>query len=228
MGDAYRSLWTAGEERSCDQRGATWVVTDKDKAAKKACTARCAALLRGKRQRDARVASGSGSKERGWCPVYFPICRCGRVFCARSRQQKHCSDECGYLAVKAAMADRYAADPGYRERVIAVAQARRATALGLGSKRMLLSALAERDGWVCRLCSQPIDPAATVKGIKPSLDHVVPLSRGGTHDLSNVQLAHYLCNLSKGPRVAPSAAAMLRVRALLAEHTTLAVPALVG
>ena len=30
-----------------------------------------------------------------------------------------------------------------------------------------------------------------------SLDHIVPLSRGGTHTLDNVQLAHLACNERK-------------------------------
>ncbi len=38
----------------------------------------------------------------------------------------------------------------------------------------------------------------------PSIDHVVPLSRGGSNHPSNLQLAHLLCNLSKGNRIFPS------------------------
>lgn len=36
--------------------------------------------------------------------------------------------------------------------------------------------------------------------MRPSIDHIVPLSQGGTHELANVQLAHYRCNLSKNNR----------------------------
>jgi 5-methylcytosine-specific restriction endonuclease McrA len=32
------------------------------------------------------------------------------------------------------------------------------------------------------------------------LDHIVPLSRGGTHEPSNVQLAHYGCNSKRGAK----------------------------
>ena len=35
----------------------------------------------------------------------------------------------------------------------------------------------------------------------PSVDHVVPLSRGGDDTLANVKLSHLTCNLSKGNRV---------------------------
>lgn len=30
-----------------------------------------------------------------------------------------------------------------------------------------------------------------------SIDHIVPLSQGGTNDLTNLQLAHLRCNLRK-------------------------------
>ncbi|WP_158070491.1 HNH endonuclease [Streptomyces luteocolor] len=36
--------------------------------------------------------------------------------------------------------------------------------------------------------------------MSPSLDHVIPLSRGGSHRRDNVQLAHLRCNLRKNNR----------------------------
>jgi 5-methylcytosine-specific restriction endonuclease McrA len=195
------------------------MVANKDDAAKVACTGACAQRQRHERERAAREAAGVETVEdlQRFCPVYFPPCaHCGRRFCARRSTTRFCGQTCREAAGLARLLARYATDPAVRERSIAHAQARRATRLGLGSKRMLLSALAERDGWTCQLCRQPLDPATTVKALKPSLDHVVPLSRGGSHDLSNVQLAHYACNLSKGNRSAPSAAMVQRVAELLA------------
>lgn len=58
-----------------------------------------------------------------------------------------------------------------------------------------------RDGWTCRLCMQPIDPEiAWPNPMSPSVDHVIPLSRGGAHAMHNVQSAHLGCNSSKGDR----------------------------
>ena len=37
-----------------------------------------------------------------------------------------------------------------------------------------------------------------VGGEYPSIDHVVPLSKGGTHTWDNVHLAHKRCNMVKG------------------------------
>lgn len=63
--------------------------------------------------------------------------------------------------------------------------------------------LAERDQWQCKLCNQVISKDAKhYKGNLdlqgPSLDHIVPVSLGGTHTWDNVQLAHYYCNSIRG------------------------------
>ena len=31
-----------------------------------------------------------------------------------------------------------------------------------------------------------------------SIDHVNPVSKGGTHDLANLAVAHRICNIKKG------------------------------
>ena len=35
----------------------------------------------------------------------------------------------------------------------------------------------------------------------PTIDHIVPLARGGCHSWDNIQLAHFYCNTAKGARV---------------------------
>ena len=49
----------------------------------------------------------------------------------------------------------------------------------------------ERDAYTCNYCG---GPAATV-------DHVIPASRGGTHDMANLVAACAGCNFAKGNRV---------------------------
>jgi 5-methylcytosine-specific restriction endonuclease McrA len=68
----------------------------------------------------------------------------------------------------------------------------------------------ERDGWTCKLCGQPIDRSIAWPHPKsPSLDHIVPLSRGGAHSMGNVQSAHLGCNSSKGNRLMVDAVSTL-------------------
>lgn len=69
----------------------------------------------------------------------------------------------------------------------------RERAAGGRIKKKDLKALWQRQGHICALCNQFME--------KPSIDHIVPLSKGGTNDLSNLQLACLVCNLRKGAKV---------------------------
>jgi len=63
-------------------------------------------------------------------------------------------------------------------------------------------AVFERDGWMCGICELPVDRDAKWPDPgAPTLDHVVPMSRGGGHVLANVQLGHFYCNTVKGNRL---------------------------
>lgn len=56
----------------------------------------------------------------------------------------------------------------------------------------------ERDEWTCGICQLPVDRALMYPDPgSPSLDHVIPLARGGSHTYDNVQLAHFVCNWRK-------------------------------
>jgi len=60
----------------------------------------------------------------------------------------------------------------------------------------------ERDGFMCLLCFEPL--RLDVKAphpLTPSIDHIIPLSRGGAHSYANIQSAHLVCNVAKGARI---------------------------
>lgn len=60
----------------------------------------------------------------------------------------------------------------------------------------------ERDEWTCGICSGSVDQSlAWPDGGSASLDHVNPISLGGTHTRDNVRLAHLGCNIRRGNRV---------------------------
>lgn len=61
----------------------------------------------------------------------------------------------------------------------------------------------DRDGWCCGLCGQQVDKTLPYPDpMSPSLDHVVPLSRGGAHTYANTQITHLKCNVAKGAKTA--------------------------
>jgi 5-methylcytosine-specific restriction endonuclease McrA len=60
-------------------------------------------------------------------------------------------------------------------------------------------ALFARDGWACQLCSEPVDYAASPQSDwYPTLDHIVPRSKGGGNEESNLRTAHRWCNSVRG------------------------------
>jgi 5-methylcytosine-specific restriction endonuclease McrA len=60
----------------------------------------------------------------------------------------------------------------------------------------------ERDNGCCQLCGNPIDRSIQwPHPLSMTIDHIRPLILGGTHEPSNVQLAHAVCNSRKGDRI---------------------------
>ena len=87
----------------------------------------------------------------------------------------------------------------------AIRRARERNAPSVESVNRLV--VAERDGWICQLCGEPID--AALEYPDPgylNVDHVVPLSKGGGHTYSNVQASHAVCNNRKNNRLLSGAA----------------------
>lgn len=79
---------------------------------------------------------------------------------------------------------------------------RRALKLAVPSEPYTVDFLAERDEFICHLCGDLVDMTLFWPDrYSPSVDHVIPLSRGGDDTLANVKLSHLTCNLSKGNRV---------------------------
>ena len=63
------------------------------------------------------------------------------------------------------------------------------------------TAIYRRDGFICWLCGEATEPDVDPSdGRYPSLDHVVPRSRGGADSAENLRCAHRLCNSIKGAR----------------------------
>ena len=73
---------------------------------------------------------------------------------------------------------------------------RRALRLGKAAKFIDRQEIFERDEGLCGICGESVD-----RNENWELDHVIPLSRGGSHTFDNVQVSHRRCNRSKGTRL---------------------------
>lgn len=74
---------------------------------------------------------------------------------------------------------------------------------GRNGELVLLQDLVARCGVICAWCGEAIDLRVEWPDpLSKSIDHIVPISRGGSHELSNCQLMHLGCNSQKGDRLA--------------------------
>ncbi|TXG90682.1 HNH endonuclease [Rhodococcus rhodnii] len=121
------------------------------------------------------------------CRVFITDCaHCGRTFATRYTIST-CSDEC----TEARRRD------GKRAGKLRRRALQRSAFVANVSPRSVY----ERDGWRCHLCRKPINRNAQAPHPKaPTIDHVIPLAAGGTHEPANCRAAHFLCNARKSHR----------------------------
>lgn len=129
---------------------------------------------------------------------------CGRQFAIRPEiplsTQWYCTDDCQAVAKTAR-----SREIEHRRR----ARFRKAFVAPVSFRK-----ICERDHWTCRLCGQPVARGTKPPDLlAPTLDHIIPLARGGTHEPGNVQLAHFICNSRKSDHtdIAASADGQMRL-----------------
>lgn len=160
---------------TCIQCGGTWNSTHRRS---KFCSSRCS---------------------NKYADLHNPI-RCNESGCDRGVRA---TGLCAMHWRRKARAEGREANPGWDERRKANYHKRRALKHGTQVEDLQPVDIYERDVWLCGLCMTPVDPdCAWPDPMSPSLDHIKPLSLGGTHTYENVQLAHLVCNVSKGNRIA--------------------------
>ena len=129
---------------------------------------------------------------------------CGAGFLrmgSRGRFPKWCPD-CRAVRNAQIAADYRARHPEKARDAAKVGSARRRGAARMAVETVRRRVVFERDGWICQLCDQPVKREAVWPDPQsPSLDHVIPLSKGGDHTYANVQLACLRCNLRKNDRL---------------------------
>ncbi len=123
----------------------------------------------------------------------FRNCKaCGKPF-ETNRKWEVCSDECRVTWTQAWLK---------AERTIEMKKMRgsrrRAILRGVQYEDFYHTEIYTRDKWICQICLTPVDRTKKPPNYRsPSIDHIVPLCKGGPHRRSNVQCAHWICNLRK-------------------------------
>lgn len=113
---------------------------------------------------------------------------CGQAFLANGRRSRYCSAEC------------FAANKNRANWKHLVARRTRLREAFVEAFDRL--EIFERDGWICQICSEPVDRGARFPDPNsPSLDHIIPIARGGKHSRANAQTACLGCNVRKGDRL---------------------------
>lgn len=78
-------------------------------------------------------------------------------------------------------------------------RADRARKRGQNHEPYTLREIADRDGWRCHLCGGKVpDRKYAARDNDPTIDHLIPQSKGGDDIRSNVALAHNRCNWERG------------------------------
>lgn len=120
-------------------------------------------------------------------PAWFGsrLCaHCGERFASSLSSARYCSRRCNARA--------------NRSRGPSSVARRRATY----RLRKLRARVLARYGFHCYLCDLPIDgELASPHPRSLTIDHVVPISAGGSHEFSNLRPAHRHCNVEKGERL---------------------------
>ena len=109
------------------------------------------------------------------------------------KKPKYCSHACRARA--------------YRRKYRSVKRSTRRTLEAIAKQDVIpLADLVARDGGVCQLCGEPVDKSDCffdsdgnfhTGRLYPTMDHIVPISKGGKTTWDNVQLAHFRCNSVK-------------------------------
>lgn len=128
-------------------------------------------------------------KEKKRLSQIHPCYVCGEI----TSRPKYCCDKCANKAANKARETR-------RRNLIKI---------NMVDKDITVEGLFNRDLGVCYLCGRKCnyedytvrDGAFIAGDWYPSIDHVVPLAKGGEHSWANVRLAHHRCNWEKRDKI---------------------------
>lgn len=81
------------------------------------------------------------------------------------------------------------------------AKAKRRARMDIKAERINSYAIFKKDNWTCRMCSTKVQKVNIYADDAAELDHIIPISRGGTHSIDNVQTLCRKCNQFKSDKM---------------------------
>ena len=166
-----------GEKRTCVICGSEFVAKSEKTLV---CSKDCSRILSRR-----RTGLCNGYLLKKVCPV------CGESFETYKSRQLTCSKEC---SVKKREQDRNHRNTSFGARCKYFG--------AVFDSKVTASLVIERDQAVCQICGKQCNKEDKRWGNfgpdYPTVDHIVPLSKGGAHAWSNVQCVCAMCNSKKG------------------------------
>jgi len=115
---------------------------------------------------------------------------------------KYCSRQCRAGSAEEQAERKRAARRRQRKRY-GKTWGKRARAYGVRYERISRHEVFHWDGWRCQICG--IETPQSLDGSNcsnaPTIDHIIPISKGGHHVFANIQTACRSCNTIKGDRL---------------------------
>lgn len=210
-------------ETSCWSCGLALTDLGKPGFPKRYCNRQCAQDLRTREEQEARDMRSTCQV----CSVIFVGLKRGLKYCGpdcaaernrRSASQRwreevasrpaHKEWECGWCRQMVTVPFAFTGSNKYHDECklrARRARDRRKTLLRQGvksDKRITHEEIAERDEHRCHICGDSVDMSLPrTSKLGATLDHVVPVSRGGVDSLENLKLAHWICNVRKSNKM---------------------------
>lgn len=169
--DRYLTEVTDDSPRTCKCCGESYM--PKQRRPSDFCSRSC---------KDAFRRSAAAAKRRASKPVDRFCLHCGVTMPQRKRADAvFCSAECNMAA--------HRLNRTLRRRE------------GSGMTGWIRAEVFKRDQWRCGICRQKVNPELRYPDpMAPSLDHVVPIAEGGSHEAANLRLTHLRCNVVRRDR----------------------------
>lgn len=126
---------------------------------------------------------------------------CGALFVRRKPWFRYCSTSCAENRKKR-LTKEHRKSASYKKAKRVYRSLRRARERNTAIDRIDPIDVFIRDSWRCYLCGEKTDKnlRGAYEDLAPELDHINPLSKGGTHTLNNVACSCRKCNLSKSDK----------------------------